>query len=523
MFNKIKYYLLLLIIPIAIFGYNNIKSKDNYNKLKTFTEILRLVNDNYYEDVDLDKIIDGAIVGMLDELDPHSTYIPSESLKNINEQFTGKFEGIGIEFDILDNYITVISPIPGTPSDRAGLQSGDKLIEINDTSAYKITFDEVFNKLRGPKGSKVNLTIKRPNIKDKIKVTLIRDEIPIFSVLASFLIDDITGYIKINRFASTTSEEFQNAVDLLLNDGMKQLVIDLRNNGGGLMDEAIKMVDFFVSSNDKILITKGKIIGSDNIYYASKKAPYKNIPVITIINRGSASASEIVSGAFQDLDRGIVIGETSFGKGLVQRQFPLYSDGSAARITIARYYTPSGRLIQRDYDATYEEYYSDLIQENREASDSTLNEKPKYLTLKGRTVYGGGGIMPDYYIPIKNELSETSVNIFTHPDRIVFNFASTLSQKINKSFSDYEIFYNKFKIITDDKENFLEILKEKKIIYNDDELNNDWDYIENRIKAEIASSIWGKQFLFKTNIKNDDQIQAAFDYFEEASRLIQVN
>tara|TARA_Y100001968_G_scaffold220700_1_gene203612 strand:- start:1771 stop:3342 length:1572 start_codon:yes stop_codon:yes gene_type:complete len=523
MFNKIKYYLLLIIIPIAIFGYNNIKSKDSYNKLKTFTEVLRLVNDNYYEDVDLDKIIDGAIVGMLDELDPHSTYIPSESLKNINEQFAGKFEGIGIEFDILDNYITVISPIPGTPSDRAGLQSGDKLIEINDTSAYKITFDEVFNKLRGPKGSKVKLTIKRPNIKETINITLIRDEIPIFSVLASFLIDNITGYVKINRFSSTTSEEFQNAVDLLLDEGMQQLVIDLRNNGGGLMDEAIKMVDLFVSSNDKILITKGKIIGSDNIYYASKKAPYKNIPVITIINRGSASASEIVSGAFQDLDRGIVVGETSFGKGLVQRQFPIYSDGSAARITIARYYTPSGRLIQRDYDETYEEYYSDLIQENREATDSTLNEKPKYLTLKGRTVFGGGGITPDYHIPSKNELSETSLNILTHPDRIIFNFASQLNPTVNQLYLNYNDFYEKYQISKKEKITFIDVLKQKNINYDNEELNNDWNYIENRIKAEIASSIWGKQFLFKTNVKTDDQVQAVFNYFKEASKLIQVN
>ena len=185
---------------------------------------------------------------------------------------------------------------------------------------------------------------------------------------------------------------------------MKQLIIDLRNNGGGLMDEAIDMVDLFISSNEKILITKGKILGSDHVYYATKKAPYKDLPVITIINRGSASASEIVSGAFQDLDRGIVIGETSFGKGLVQRQFPLYSDGSAARITIARYYTPSGRLIQRDYDETYENYYSNLIQENREATDSTLKERPKFKTLSGRTVYGGGGIMPDFHIETKLDL-----------------------------------------------------------------------------------------------------------------------
>ena len=523
MFNKIKYYLLFLIIPIAIFGYNNVTSSDHYKKLKTFTEVLRLVNDNYFDDVDIDRIIDGAIVGMLDELDPHSSYIPSKSLKNINEQFSGKFEGIGIEFDILDNYITVISPIHGTPSDRAGLQSGDKLIQINDTSAYKITFDEVFKKLRGPKGSKVKLKIKRQNLEDPINVTLIRDEIPIFSVLASFLIDNITGYIKINRFSSTTSQEFQDAVDLLLADGMKQLVIDLRNNGGGLMDEAIAMIDLFISSNDKILITKGKILGSDHIYYATKKAPYKNLPVITIINRGSASASEIVSGAFQDLDRGVVIGETSFGKGLVQRQFPLYSDGSAARITIARYYTPSGRLIQREYDETYEDYYSNLIQENREATDSTLNERPKYLTLKGRTVYGGGGIIPDYHIPTTNDFSETTINILTHPDRIIFNFASILNSKLSNVFINFADFYNKYSLNQKEKDDFITFLKEKDIIINNDDLKKDWNYIENRLKGEIASSIWGKQFLFKTYIYKDEQVQAVFDYFDEAIELIRVN
>ena len=523
MFNKIKYYILFIIIPIVIFGYNNIKSNDHYKKLKTFTEVLRLVNDNYYEDVDMDKIIDGAIVGMLDELDPHSSYIPSESLKNINEQFSGKFEGIGIEFDILDDFITVISPIPGTPSDKAGLQSGDKLIKINDTSAYKITFDEVFKKLRGPKGSKVKLSIKRNSLDEPLDITLIRDEIPIFSVLASFLLDNETGYIKINRFASTTTQEFQDAIDILINKGMKQLIIDLRNNGGGLMDKAIDMVDLFISSNEKILITKGKILGSNQVYYATKKAPYKDLPVITIINRGSASASEIVSGAFQDLDRGIVIGETSFGKGLVQRQFPLYSDGSAARITIARYYTPSGRLIQRDYDETYENYYSNLIQENREATDSTLKERPKFKTLSGRTVYGGGGIMPDFHIETKLDLSESSLNIFSHPDRIIFNFASLLNNEVSELHSNYNDFYNDFSIKNDHLNKFINLLKEKNISYTEEELNSDWNYIENRIKAEIASSIWGKQFLFKTYIKEDVQVQSAFDYFEDASKLIQVN
>ena len=519
MFKKRKYYFLFIAVPILIFGYN-ISSNDKYKKLKTFTEVLRLVNDNYFEDVDLNKIIDGAIVGMLDELDPHSNYISSENLKNINEQFSGKFEGIGIEFDILDNYITVISPIPGTPSDRAGLQSGDQIIEINDTSAYKITFDEVFKKLRGPKGSKVNLSIKRAGSDNLKKITLTRDEIPIFSVLASFLIDENTGYIKINRFASTTTEELQNSMDNLIKEGMTKLVLDLRNNGGGLMDEAIKMIDLFISSNDKILFTKGKISGTDNTYYATKKAPYKTIPIVTIINRGSASASEIVSGAFQDLDRGIVIGETSFGKGLVQRQFPLYSDGSAVRITIARYYTPSGRLIQRDYDETYEDYYTDLVKKNREVSDSTLLERPQFKTSNGRTVYGGGGIIPDFYVPSEEELTETTINILTHPDRLIFNFSSKIKDQINGMYNNYDDFYDAFFINEKNKNNLINVLNDKKIDVSLEDLDLDWRYIENRIKAEVASSIWGKQYLYKTNLKMDEQVLKSYDFFEDAYKLL---
>ncbi len=312
-------------------------------------------------------------------------------------------------------------------------------------------------------------------------------------------------------------------MDNLIKEGMTKLVLDLRNNGGGLMDEAIKMIDLFISSNDKILFTKGKISGTDNTYYATKNAPYKTIPIVTIINRGSASASEIVSGAFQDLDRGIVIGETSFGKGLVQRQFPLYSDGSAVRITIARYYTPSGRLIQRDYDETYEDYYTDLVKKNREVSDSTLLERPQFKTSIGRTVYGGGGIIPDFHVPTKEELTETTINILTHPDRLIFNFSSKIKDQINGMYKNYDDFYDSFFIDKKNKNDLIDILEDKKIDVSLEDLDLDWLYIENRIKAEIASSMWGKLYLYKTNLKMDEQVLKSYDFFEDAFKLLKHN
>ncbi len=343
-----KYLPYIILGAVLLYGFKSDTARDQFQKMKTLTQIIRLVSENYVEDVDMNEILEGAIIGMLDKLDPHSSYISSEQFELINEQFDGEFEGIGIEFNILEGYITVISPIPGTPSDRAGLQTGDKIVRINNKSAYKITQKDVLQKLKGPKGTSVNVTISRPGMDEDFEVTLIRDKIPIVSVLAAFMLDEKTGYIKINKFSKNTTNEINESLSKLENQGMQQLLLDLRNNGGGMMDQAINIVDMFVSSRDTILFTRGKISGSNEVYRAHKNNMDKDYPVVVLINRGSASASEIVSGAFQDLDRGLVVGETSFGKGLVQRQYPL-RDGSAARITIARYYTPSGRLIQRPY------------------------------------------------------------------------------------------------------------------------------------------------------------------------------
>ena len=513
-FKHSPYFLLVIVL---LYGFKSDTIKDQFQKMKTLTQIIRLVSDNYVEDVDMNDILEGAIIGLLDRLDPHSNYISAPQLEMINEQFDGEFEGIGIEFSILGGYITVISPIPGTPSDRAGLKSGDKIIRINDESAYKITQRDVMEKLRGPKGTPVDITISRPGLEDDFDVTLLRDKIPIVSVLASFMIDQNTGYVMINRFARTTAVELKNALADLESKGMNQLLLDLRNNGGGMMDQAINIVDMFISSYDTIVFTQGKISGSSEVYRAKKNRQDKDYPVIVLINRGSASASEIVSGAFQDLDRGLVIGETSFGKGLVQRQYSL-RDGSAARITIARYYTPSGRLIQRTY-SDIADYYTDLNKDNREAEDSTLVEKPIYYTKKGRTVYGGGGITPDIFAEQNLDLSKSTMKILAHPDRLIFKYAGELKNNIQEKYNHYINFRKNYLIDGERKKEFVVWLEEQEIIFSEGEIEDDWYYLENRILAETASSIWGKEYLFKHKLIQDVQVQKALNHFTEAREL----
>ena len=403
--KKFKKYFIVPVCLMAglLFLFGSFK-QDSFQKMKTLTEIIRLVHEVYIEEPEMNNLMEGAIEGLLSKLDPHSTYIPQKEFSSIQESFQGDFEGIGIEFAIMNGYITVISPIPGTPSDKAGLISGDQIVKINGKSAYKISQEEVLKKLKGPKGSPVDVTIRRSGVED-FEITLIRDKIPIHSVLASFMHDAKTGYIKLNRFSGTSYNEINEAMYKLESLGMKQLLLDLRSNPGGMLDQAVQIVDMFVSTRDTIVSTRGRIYQANDVFIARNQNSDKNIPIVVLINQGSASASEIVSGALQDLDRGIVVGETSFGKGLVQRQFQL-RDGSAARITIAQYFTPSGRLIQRPYDDGLDSYYL-----NDSDEDSTEASRPEFKTKKGRTVYGGGGITPDIIIDNERAFSKSSREI----------------------------------------------------------------------------------------------------------------
>ena len=527
---KIKYYIIITICLVLFIAAKN-SSSNLLAKITIFSNVIRLAERFYVEDIDMDKLINGAIRGLLETLDPHSSYITNEEFKKIDETMKGEFEGIGIEFSILDGYITVISPIAGTPSDRAGLLSGDKIIKIDGESAYKIKQDEIVKKLRGKKGTPVNVTIKRLN-SENFDVTLIRDKIPINSVLASFLYNKDTGYININRFGEKTFSEIDNAIDSLENQGMNQLVLDLRNNGGGLMDQALELMDSFINSTDTLLYTAGRISSANYVYYATTNNYDRTLPIIVLINRASASASEIIAGGLQDLDRGIVIGETSFGKGLVQRQYML-EDGSAARITIARYYTPSGRLIQRPFEAL-DDYYLDLAKDNREIIDTLIADSLKYTTKNGRTVYGGGGITPDIFVDDNLSLTKSSQKILYNTNRLIFKYANEIKQNYN-NYNSFEEFHENQSILTDISKK--ELLKEQKhffdwlnntitnnetidLEYNQDSVILNWDIINNKINSEIASNLWGKNYGYHIKLGIDKPFQEALNNFNLAKELI---
>lgn len=500
------------------------KQKNAYaaieSKLKVMNQILYYVNQLYYEDVDMNDLMDGAFRGIMDQLDPHSIFIPAKEQENIDELFRGQFQGIGIEFDLLNKYITVITPVAGGPSERAGLLPGDKIIEIDGIDAKNITREEVFKSLRGAKGTQVDLIIKRLGI-DPFEVTIIRDDIPIYSVRSSIMLDSNTGYIWLTRFSANSGREVRDALSNLLAQGMNRLVFDLRNNGGGILEQAAEVANIFVAHRDTLVYTKGKNWDAEQVFMATPSKGNEDFSVIILINRGSASASEIVAGAIQDLDRGLIVGETSFGKGLVQRQAPL-DDGSAIRVTIARYFTPSGRLIQRPFvNGDYEDYYAGYYDTDREQKIDSLKEtRPKYTTRAGRTVYGGGGITPDIHIPLKLETELETRKLLVNPGRPIFNWGSAYVLNHPQLNDNYSLFQSNWVLDDAEFQNFLESLILENVKIDTSLLIKDKAYLSIILKSEIAGAKWGKDERWGVRIQSDNQILTALKYFKEAGAFL---
>ena len=400
-----------------------ISIRDSYENF----ESAYLYISNNSPDEDMSRLTESAIRGLFSTLDPHSVFIEAEVSEADQENFAGKFQGIGVQFQVINDTITVITAIAGGPSDQLGIQSGDRIIEIEDSSSVGFSNEQVVNRLRGEKGTEVDVTIIRPGVLNPIYFTIIRDDIPIYTVDSSYMLDDQTGYIKINRFAATTHDEFIQALDELLPQGLERLVLDLRGNPGGYLGQAVAIAEEFFTRGTELVATKSRHNRFTQEYYSRKDGIFKNKPVIVLVDEGAASASEIVSGALQDHDRALIVGRRTFGKGLVQQQYELV-DKSMVRVTISRYMTPSGRVIQKPFtEGGGEEYAYEIYQRNDNAMNDAiefLDEIPdslKYKTDAGRIVYGGGGIVPDYIIQPDTSRSGYLIN-FAIRKRVAFDY-----------------------------------------------------------------------------------------------------
>lgn len=493
-------------------------SKSQLNAQK-FANTLYLIENYYVDTTNSDKIVEDAIIAALKELDPHSAYISKKDVQKANEPLVGSFEGIGVTFQLIRDTITVISPVPGGPSEKVGLMAGDQFIKIDgeESTGKKIDNEYVQKHLRGKKGSKVTVSVKRGNDPELIDFEIVRDKIPLNSINAAFMLDNGVGYIKLDRFAQESAQEFKNAFNKLSTQGMTSLVLDLRGNSGGYLNTAVEMVDQFLGDDQLVVFTEGTHQPRQELR-CTKSGVYEQGKLVILIDEGSASASEILSGAVQDHDRGIVIGRRSFGKGLVQRPFNL-PDGAQIRLTTARYHTPSGRCIQRPYEKGVEDYYKDLTDRMKNgeyfhADSIHFPDSLKYKTENGRIVYGGGGIMPDIFIPADTSFSS---KLYTNLVRkgILNRFTTDYALKHRDEMkATYPTFadYNKNFVATD---KFVEGLKQAaadgKVEWDDEQFARSEKFIRMQIKALIARNLWEMQQYYEVVISEDDGVQKAME------------
>ena len=513
-----------VLIGTSLGGRAVVGDSSDIRKLK---EVLSLVKNEYVDETTTDVLVEDAISHLLTKLDPHSSYISANDRESANEDLRGNYEGIGIEFNIFHDTLVVVTPLSGGPSETVGLRSGDKIVKVDTTNiaGIKLANSDVMKYLKGPKGTKVRVEVVRKNTKQPLVFTIKRDRIPQFSLDASYMLDKEIGYIKINRFAQTTHEEFQTALEKLKKEGMKKLVLDLQSNPGGYMNQAIDLADEFLPEGNKIVFTKGHDKKFNTDALSTSKGEFETGDLIVLVNEGSASASEILAGALQDNDRAMIVGRRSFGKGLVQSPFDL-SDGSELRLTISRYYTPSGRSIQKPYGSSDQEYSKDIVKRYKHgeffnADSIKFNDSLKYKTANGRTVYGGGGIMPDYFVPLDTTLNSRYLNelyISNSIQEYTFDYAGV--HKVTLEKMGYQKFLKNFLVTTEMLESLTVVGKRNKIAPDYKDLEKNKRIFQIHLKSQIARKIWGNNGFFPVFNETNEVLDQAIKLFD---RLPEIN
>jgi len=489
-----RLFLVLLFFPLFLSAQRN----DPNEELRKLQIALQIIDYAYLDTVHEDQLVEAAIIEMLKELDPHSIYIAKKDLQRANEPLQGNFEGIGIQFEILKDTIVVVHPIPGGPSEKLGILSGDKIVKIDGEEVVgdHINNQFVLDHLRGKRGTKVNVSIYRRGKKGLLEYTIIRDKIPINSIDAVYMIAPGVGYINCNRFSLNTTDEFQEGVKKLKSEGITSLILDLRNNAGGFMAPAIELADEFLGLGKIIVYTEGMRSPREN-FYSTYRGNFEQGKLVVMINENSASSSEIVAGAIQDWDRGLIVGRRSFGKGLVQRPFNL-PDSSQIRLTTARYHTPSGRYIQKPYNNGTDEYNRDFTNRyNRgeliHADSIKFPDSLKYQTAKGRTVYGGGGIMPDVFIPwdstfLTDYYLDVRRNNLINP--LVGEYVDIHRNELLKTYPDFSHFKMNFEVDDSIMNLFFKAAKDAGLELNEEQYAISEPLIKSQIKGLIAQKLW---------------------------------
>lgn len=488
----------------------------------------------YVDKVDEDKLVEEAIIKMLAQLDPHSTYNNAEEVKKMNEPLQGNFEGIGVQFQMIEDTLLVIQPVSNGPSEKVGILAGDRIIAVNDSAiaGVKMSTEDIMSRLRGPKNSEVKLTIIRRGVNDPIHFTVKRDKIPILSLDASYMIEPKIGYIRINRFGATTAQEFTEALKELQKKGMKDLILDLQGNGGGYLNAAIDLANEFLGQKELIVYTEGRAERRSD-FFAKGTGNFREGRLVVLVDEYSASASEIVTGAIQDWDRGVVVGRRTFGKGLVQRPIDL-PDGSMIRLTIARYYTPAGRCIQKPYDNSangkpngedsQDNYNLDLVNrynhgEMIHADSIHFADSLKVQTKRlGRTVYGGGGIMPDFFVPIDTaQYTDYHRNLVAKGVVIkaTTGYIEKHRQELKNKYKKFDAFNEKFEIDDAFLADIRALADKEKIEFNEEQYKQSLPLIKTQLKALIARDLWDMNEYFQVMNSMNSSVQQALKVLDE--------